>query len=85
MTRPRTHPEGSTAADRKAASNKRLVEAGGAVKQFRLSSDAVTALATIRAADGLMSDTAAVELALVRMARRGHHTNILPTKRRECQ
>jgi len=87
MPRPRKHPEGSTAADRKASSNKRLIEAGGAVKQFRLSRDAVEAIATIRKTGGLPSDTAAVEralAALVRNIRPLPRTNVLPTKRRGC-
>jgi hypothetical protein len=71
MTRPRRYPEGSTAGDRKTASNKRLVEAGGAVKQFRLSRKSVEAIAAIREDSGLTSDTAAVEHALARMARKG--------------
>jgi hypothetical protein len=86
MTRPRTHPAGSTASDRKAASNKRLIDAGGAVKQFRLSRESVEAIAAIREACSLPSDTAAVEraLALVRNADPKPRTNSLPTKRREC-
>jgi hypothetical protein len=84
MTRPRKHPEASTAADRKAASNKRLVEAGGAVKQFRLSRDAINAIAAIRESFALTSDTAAVERALVREARQAPRTNPVPIKSREC-
>lgn len=44
MARPRVHKEGTTAAQRVAASTAALVEAGGARKTFRLSPSANEAL-----------------------------------------
>jgi predicted GIY-YIG superfamily endonuclease len=64
--RRRIHPEGT---DRKTVSNKRLIESGGAVKQFRLSCAAIEALAEIREKHGIATDTAVIEWVLINQRR----------------
>jgi hypothetical protein len=61
MGRPRTHPEGTTAADRDRASVAALVAAGGARRTFRFSPRAVESLAVIRKRCDDATDTAILE------------------------
>jgi hypothetical protein len=64
MPRPRIHPEGSTAANRRIVSDARLKAAGGAIRQFRLSKPAIDAIAALRERWGLQNDTQTIERVL---------------------
>lgn len=72
MPRPRIHPIGQepTSTERVEASRQALAASGGARREFRLSSVAVAALATLRTAGGDASDSATVERVLTAAARR---------------
>ena len=61
MGRPRKHPVGTTATTRKALSRAALVEAGGVVKQYRLSARAAESLDLIRRAAADATETALIE------------------------
>ncbi len=61
MPRPRRHPEGFTATDRKRAARQALSASGGAVRQFELSARAIESIALIRERGLDRTDVALIE------------------------
>ena len=60
MARPRTHPEGTSAADRVAMHGARLKAAGGGRRSYAFGPDTMAALAAILARAGDRSETALI-------------------------
>lgn len=71
MSRPRKHPDGTTASQRVALSTAELIRVGGARKTFRLSPQASAALVfLVESSKDSITETAVVEAALLAEATR---------------
>jgi hypothetical protein len=64
MPRPRLHPEGSTATDRKRESVKSLYQRGGKMMNVALEAEDLSAMLALRKRHGLPTDREAIAFAL---------------------